>query len=825
MSAIRRPQTPWVLTLVLALGAASQALGSTYTVLNTSDSGPGSLRQAILDSNASGTASLIQFTIPGGGVHTITPVAALPKLIKPVTIDGYTQPGASANTNPPDQGLNTVLQIEIDCTSGGTYCLQVGSDDVTIRGLVFHSASVGTYGIATDFFKKVQNLVVEGCFFGTTPDGLSPQPLTTGVILGQHLNARIGGTSAASRNLFAADSGDYQLQISNAANAGSSILGNLFCTDKTGLQPMTITAAVGREGVLLAGGPSAGNTSQITVGGLTPAAGNVFVCTSTGIRLTNMTQVQVQGNRFGTDPGGTRAIGQGLGTALYVDGGDPTVVIGGTAAGAGNVIAASFIGIAAASGTNAVIRGNFIGTDATETLDLGNDRLGIDLHATGGFTVGGVGPGERNAILFNHAGGVTVECCSNGNLLRGNRITANLGMNNAFPSLGIDLQTSSGGLGPNPNDPGDPDTGGNDGQNFPLLTSAAPEGGGTRVIGTLDSTPSSPFTLDFYADPVCRARPRSQAQADQYLGSMPVSTNASGIASFSFLLPTPIAAGQPVTATATAANGSTSELSPEIVFSSVPIAGSPAGGTTLSIKGMLFVPGATVTVAGLPATNVTVSSATQIFADAPALPVGSIGDIVVTLPGGITGRLRDGYVSRFNDVTGPIDPFVAALGANRITAGCGSGNYCSNSSVTRAQMAVFLLRSKRGACYVPPPATGTVFNDVPANGFAASYIEALAAGGVTGGCGGGAYCPSDSVTRAQMAVFLLRMLEGSSYFPKACSTATFSDVPCSSGFSRWIYELVRRSITAGCGGGKYCPDNAVTRGQMAVFLVTTFGLP
>jgi hypothetical protein len=76
-----------------------------------------------------------------------------------------------------------------------------------------------------------------------------------------------------------------------------------------------------------------------------------------------------------------------------------------------------------------------------------------------------------------------------------------------------------------------------------------------------------------------------------------------------------------------------------------------------------------------------------------------------------------------------------------------------------------------------------------------------------------------------MAVFLLRTAGGPTYVPPACVTPTFSDVPCSSPFARWIEELARRGITAGCGSGLYCPSTPVTRGQMAVFLTTTFGLP
>jgi hypothetical protein len=100
----------------------------------------------------------------------------------------------------------------------------------------------------------------------------------------------------------------------------------------------------------------------------------------------------------------------------------------------------------------------------------------------------------------------------------------------------------------------------------------------------------------------------------------------------------------------------------------------------------------------------------------------------------------------------------------------------------------------------------------------------LAARNITGGCGGSNYCPDAPVSREQMAVFLLTTREPPGYVPPACTSATFSDVPCSSPFARWIYELVARGITSGCGGGNYCPVSPVTRGQMAVFLVATFGL-
>jgi hypothetical protein len=113
---------------------------------------------------------------------------------------------------------------------------------------------------------------------------------------------------------------------------------------------------------------------------------------------------------------------------------------------------------------------------------------------------------------------------------------------------------------------------------------------------------------------------------------------------------------------------------------------------------------------------------------------------------------------------------------------------------------------------------------VPCSSAYAAWIEELVDRGITAGCGGGNYCPAQAVTREQMAVFLLRTLEGSGYTPPSCTSPSFSDVPCSSPFARWIEELVLRGITAGCGGGNFCPANSVTRGEMAVFLVATFDI-
>ena len=126
-----------------------------------------------------------------------------------------------------------------------------------------------------------------------------------------------------------------------------------------------------------------------------------------------------------------------------------------------------------------------------------------------------------------------------------------------------------------------------------------------------------------------------------------------------------------------------------------------------------------------------------------------------------------------------------------------------------------------GVC--APPAVG-IFTDVPAADPFAPWIEELYNRGVVAGCGPGpSYCPNSPVLRQQMAVFLLKTLLGSGYTPPA-AVGLFGDVPISNPFAPWIEDLFNRAIGAGCGGGNFCLANSTTRGQMAPFLVKTFGL-
>ncbi len=164
-----------------------------------------------------------------------------------------------------------------------------------------------------------------------------------------------------------------------------------------------------------------------------------------------------------------------------------------------------------------------------------------------------------------------------------------------------------------------------------------------------------------------------------------------------------------------------------------------------------------------------------------------------------------------------------------ITGGCSTVplNYCPDNIVTRAQVAVFLLKSMHGSSYTPPSVgISTGFADVATSYWAAGWIKQLAAEGITSGCGAGFYCPENPATRAEMAVFLLRGKHGSSYTPPTVGSGTgFTDVPNNHWAAAWIKQLVVEGVTSGCGNNNYCPDNSVTRAQMAVFLVKMFNLP
>jgi uncharacterized repeat protein (TIGR03803 family) len=266
------------------------------------------------------------------------------------------------------------------------------------------------------------------------------------------------------------------------------------------------------------------------------------------------------------------------------------------------------------------------------------------------------------------------------------------------------------------------------------------------------------------------------------------------------------------------------QLAPIIAIS--PDSGSADGGTTITIEGGPFAPGASVWIGqadgNVPSANASAGEA--LTAIAPALTPGTLNHVFVQNPDGRTGSLSRAWLADFLDVPQSLifHDAIETLVRNGISVGCGSGRFCPDANVSRAQMAILLLKATQGYAYVPPQPVAYTFQDVHNY---VEWIEDLAARGITSGCGGGNYCPDAPVTRDQMAIFLLKALLGPDYVPPT-ATGIFQDVPPGSFAADWIEDLHTRSITAGCAAAplRYCPEAEVTRAQMAVFLTTTFGM-
>ncbi len=767
-----------LLSALLLLGA-SVLPGATFTVTNTSDSGAGSLRQAILDANSNAGADTIAFNIPGSGPFLILPLTILPPLTGDTTLDGTTQPGYAG----------TPL-IELSTFSGAGLRM-TGAGGNTIRGICLHDFTVGVQIESND------NLL-EGCFIGTDPTGTTGPGNGTGVVITAGTTGNvIGGSAAGAGNLISGNSTGVQ-----STGGGTNVIqGNFIGTDVTGNSTIP-----NGDGISLTG------TTGFLVGGSNPGEGNLISGnTGNGIHVSVGNGCTIRGNKIGTNVTGTESLANQYGIALSSA---PSLVIGGDYnAGEGNLISGNRLdGIFITGSIGTVVKGNTIGTDPAAVQPLGNGGAGINLDQNStDAVIGGLAAGEANVIAWNQNG---VSNLGVRNAIRANPIFFNA-------RLGID----NGADGVTKNDPLDADTGANELQNFPFISTVDYGTTTLTVHGILKSAANTTYDLDFYESPSCTPRPRDLLQSAYFLGTQQVTTDGAGDAPFDILLNDNNAASQPpISATATDPNGNTSEFSQNVIYASSPRSGPPAGGVTVSMTGVHFVAGAAVTFGGVPGTSVVVTDETDMQADAPALPAATVNDIVVTNTDGTAGTLRKAWIVDFLDVP-PAQQFynfVTTLVSNAITVGIGSGLYGVDDPTLRQQMAVFLLKGRHGLCYVPPACTG-IFPDVPCPSTFANWIEALFTEGITGGCGGGNYCPSNPVRRDQMAVFLLKAEHGPAYVPPPC-TGVFPDVPCPGLFTNWIEQLAAEGITGGCGGGNYCPQNPNTRGQMAVFLVKTFGL-
>ena len=650
---------------------------------------------------------------------------------------------------------------------------------------------------------------------GYTQPGSSPNtdPIATNAVLlieiegsavpgvaGLHLSAA-GTIQGLVINRFSSGSG-----IRTDGNpAYNNIRGCFIGTDPTG------TVDLGNFEGIDGAGPN------ILIGGTSPADRNLISGNADRGVSAEAPAIVIQGNLIGTDATGRLAIPNNRGILMHGFG-----TIGGSAPGAGNVVSGNTEwGIA--FNLDCIVQGNRVGTTADGTGPLANG-IGIWAGSFGGNTIGGILPGEGNVIAYNGSWGFVngqFGTSGVGNVIRGNSIHDN-------GNLGIDL----GANGASANDLQDPDTGANDLQNFPIIQSVEHLGpqaaGSTRIVGKLNSTPSTTFDLDFYSNPVCSNFPRELIEGETWLGTAQVTTSGNGDTAIDVTLPVATEVGARISATATDPAGNTSEFSQRIVFSIAPVSGPAAGGTAFTVSGTDFADPTTLTVGGVPATGVTFTDDHSLSGAMPALAPGTSNDVVATTPDGTTGILIKGWVSDFLDVPPShiFHSYVVTLVSNGITAGIGGGLYGVDQGTKRQQMAVFLLKAKNGLCYVPPPCTGT-FPDVACPSTFADWIEELAAQGITTGCGGGLFCPQNLVTRRQMAVFLLKTKYGSSYVPPACA-GLFGDVVCPGAPAvDFIERLYNENITGGCQSSPllYCPDGTESRaGRWRCFIVKTFNL-
>ncbi|NND97431.1 MAG: cadherin-like domain-containing protein, partial [Pirellulaceae bacterium] len=603
---------------------------SSITALSNSpgEDGAITLREAIIAANNTLGGDEIAFNIPGTGPHTIQPTSQLPDITDTVTIDGYTQSGAAANTNPVGQGLNTQLAIQLDGTNAGAGSGLVlrggdggsdgGSDGSTIRGLAINRfPSVGIFIIGGS------GHTVEGNFIGTDVTGLSAAGnMADGVAIEDSRDNTVGGTSLAARNLISGN--NRGVGIFNSPSTGNIVQGNLVGTDAAG------TADLGNTlfGIHVFG------ASTTTIGGTATGAGNLVSGNdSRGINLSRGSSTSmVQGNFVGTQVDGTGDLGNTLDGIRILDSPDNTIT--------GNVIAGNDqngVVIEEETAARNIVRGNLIGLDATGDTPLANAGSGVVIISARENTIGGTGANDANTISGNSGQGIRIENgFSQGNQVQGNLIGTNatgavlgngshgilaigsganeiggsdagagntiaynggdgvavvfaqdlsffkfIRQNSTFQNagLGIDLEDD----GVTPNDDGDVDIGANDLYNFPILETASISGGDLTLTGF--ARPDALIEL-FIADPdptgfgegrtfLTTLEEGSAADTDTTTGTYgpsPVNGLDQGTDTtnrFSFIiplagLPAPVSSG--IALTATASDGvNTSEFSGNVV--------------------------------------------------------------------------------------------------------------------------------------------------------------------------------------------------------------------------------------------------------------------
>ncbi|MFO1277688.1 MAG: DUF4347 domain-containing protein, partial [Sphaerotilus natans] len=618
---------------------------ASYTVTDFTDN-PFSfftLRAAINSANSSAGADTITFANFGVPM-TIELSSMLPTITGTVSID------ASSGGAP-------TVTLDGRFLGGGADGLQLysGSDGSTVRGLRIQNFSQDGIDISGS-----GNHVIAGNWIGLDSLGSGAAGNQQGVNLWNTSGNRIGGSSAADRNIISGNTGPgiyigggsssnrVQGNWIGLNSAGTAAVGNLnfgILVESAGNtlggtgsgQGNVIAATVNYDGIMLGSGASgtlvAGNTlglnaagtaalgnaraglrvesSGNTLGGTGSSARNIVSGNGDGIVLSggSASGNQILGNWVGLSAAGSSAIGNTF-DGIRLENGASGNTVGGAASGARNVISGNGRdGVRItdeASDGNAVL-GNWIGSNAAGTAAPGNGGDGIFIrNGADSSRIGGAAPGEGNWVVSPGLVGIKIDGSSTGTTIRGNRVgtdlagSANFGAvqngillehgaaqssiventvafsgrggvytdgidllstagsgnlisrNTLYSNAGQDINLGADGL--DGNDSLDADSGVNDLQNHPLLSSATLGAGTLRVLGQLDSAASALYRIEFFADP------SGQGDARVYLGQTTVTSDAGGRASIDALLEASLAAGATVTATATrVSSGSTSE--------------------------------------------------------------------------------------------------------------------------------------------------------------------------------------------------------------------------------------------------------------------------
>ncbi len=396
--------------------------------------------------------------------------------------------------------------------------------------------------------------VVQGNYIGVDVNGsIDLGNSGAGILIAGAPGNTIGGTTSGAGNVISGNgsllTGGHGIEIALSGATGNAVQGNYIGTNAAG------TGAVGNggNGLLITGanncigGAIISSVCTPVSGGRNVISGNV----SMGVEIldTGATGNVVVGNYIGTAASGNADLGNTV-HGVFINGA-PNNIIGGTAALARNVISGNDdagVLINSSGATGNAVRGNYIGTDANGTGDLGNLSDGIRIIGSASNNlIGGDTAGAANAIAFNDTNGVVVNS-GTGNSILSNSISAN-------SSLGIDLGLD----GVSPNDDDDPDSGANNLQNYPALTSASSSVFGTTVVGSLSSAPNTTFKLQFFASVACDSS--GFGEGSTFLGAFNVTTDGAGDAGFNQNAGSGGVGGQFITATATDPSGNTSEFS------------------------------------------------------------------------------------------------------------------------------------------------------------------------------------------------------------------------------------------------------------------------